>query len=197
MKGRAKAGPFANGGRNRRRSGGERIPLGIAQAILGADAPRARSAIRHARVVIGDDEHRRVGRGRSAREQMCDPQRAFEPFVDGDGAGQCDRHEGADEAEPAPSDLVRQSARLGGQKSPIAQFRAGVAGGSHFIEHLRRRRSGRGGLEFKQAPRAWGIGDADHRKSRPLRRAVSYDARAACTSRRVDTSATGTSHHES
>ena len=51
--------------------------------------------------------------------------------------------------------------------------------------------------ELEDAPRAGRVGDADHRKSRTLCRAFSYAARASSTVRIVDTSATGTSHHES
>ena len=118
-----------------------------------------------------------VGRasGRAATQTRdSDQRRARCPSSIASARRALDRDERADEAELARADLRRQSPRLGRQESPVAQFGARVAGGGHLVEHLPRGSAAGRRLELEHAPRAWGIGDADHRKSRSRRRAASY-----------------------
>jgi len=52
-------------------------------------------------------------------------------------------------------------------------------------------------LELEHPPGTRRVCHSNHRKSRSLRRAISYAARASWTSRALETSATGTSHQDS
>ncbi len=197
MERRAHTRPVAYRRRDLFRAASERVPFGCAEAVLGPNSASARGAVRHGRVVVGQHQHRGVEGRRSAGQQVRGPHRPFEPFVNRVRARQRDRNERSDKGETAPGHFCRQRARFGWKKPPVAQLSAGVAGRRDFVEHLRRRSGCRRRFELEHAPRTGCICDPDHRKSRSFWRATSYASRAASTSRRLDTSATGTSHHES
>src|SRR5207342_3852561 len=126
------------------------------------------------------------------REQPRGADGSSDTFVERVGTRERHRDEGGDERKVAPTDRGRQILRRRWKKSPVAELCAGVSGGRHLVEDLRRRRGQLGRVEFERTPRTGRIGHADHRKSRSLFRACSYAARAFCTSGLLDTSATGT-----
>ena len=189
------AGGASHGARDSFGAGRKRRPTVRVKRVRGRDAPRPRRARRHCRRRIGQHERRLRGAGASEQPRGFQ-RRGFTGIV---CARIAERHgdERADQGEVASIDLGAHGRGIGAEESPVAELGAGVPGGGDLIEHLRRRRRQRRRLELEHAPRARRVGDADHRNDRCRCRAASYVARALTTSSMSETSATGTSHHDS
>ena len=149
----------------------EGVPLGRRQAISIANASRPDRAIRHARVVVGEDEQRLAGRpGLRAvaqpigvRQQARHANGARDARVEHLGPGQRHRDECGDQRQAMPIDLGIQGGRGRGQEAPVAELGAGIAGGRHLVEYLRGGRRLVVGCEFERTPGTGCVGDADHR----------------------------------
>ena len=196
-----KAGRVADRGGDALGTGREAVPLSLVRPSSSRMRP-ARS-VRCGTVALSSDSTitgERACRSRREPPPAASPcaRRGRSPSSIAVFPSERDRHERADERERASADVGDKRRGVGRQESPVAQLGAGVAGRRHLVEHLRRRGRAAPRPRIRARPRSTERSPTRITGSRaPCAARLPTPSRAPATSRVVETSATGTSHHDS